>query len=359
MPQSLDLHRLQDWLGSHLPAPLDRAFTSQQLDIKAFSGGASNLTYSVKADDVEVVLRRAPPGQKAKTAHDMVREARVLSAVARSFPLVPKVYAVCDDPEVIGTRFFVMERLRGHIAGRSMPTQVTPRQCTQLMTRLMDVHAELHSIDLIQTGLIELGKPTGYVERQIAGWSKRYRAARTDDVPDCEEVMSWLAAHQPAQSGTVLIHNDFKLDNVVLATDDPTQIVGVLDWEMATIGDPLMDLGASMAYWIEPTDPTDLHVIRTLPSTLPGMPSRAQLIARYAAQSGREIGDFSWYYVYGLFRLAAIAQQIYLRYTLGQTTNPRFAMLGHGVRALSDQASRVIRQQQPIQTGPMGGSDSP
>ncbi len=339
----IDTAALRAWLLEHLPPALSAEVAAHPLQVVPFDSGHSNLTYAAQAGPLELVVRRAPPGVKAKTAHDMVREARVLSAIRPNFPLAPEVFAVCDDPAVIGTCFFVMERLHGPIPGRSLPVRLTPGQAKRLMAGLMDLHADLHAIDLEATGLADLGKPDGYVARQVAGWSKRYRAARTDDVPTCEALMAWLDRHQPTESGAALIHNDFKLDNVVLDAADPTRIVGVIDWEMATVGDPLLDLGASMAYWVQRDDPPELQVIRTLPSTVPGMPTRAELVARYLERSGRQVEDFTWYYVYGLFRLAVIAQQIYLRYVLGQSKNPRFAGLGVAVRALSDHAWRVIR----------------
>ena len=350
MPHRLDLTKLQPWLGTHLPPALAAEFMAHPITVEPLLGGASNLTYAVRAGDTEVVVRRPPPGIKAATAHDMVREARVLQAIRPTFPLVPKVYAVCESEDVCGTPFFVMERLHGHIPGRAMPMEVTRSQCKRLMMGLMDLHADLHAIDLRASGLLQLGKPAGYAERQISGWSRRYRAARTEGSPSCEGLMAWLETNRPPESGASLIHNDFKLDNVVLDRDDPTRIVGVIDWEMATVGDPLMDLGASLAYWVERTDPPGMQAFRTLPSTLAGMPTRAQLLARYLARyqarTGRTVQDFSWYYVYGLFRLAVIAQQIYLRYTLGQSKNPAFAGLGQAVQALSDHAWRVIRDRE-------------
>ncbi|HAN31437.1 MAG TPA: phosphotransferase family protein, partial [Myxococcales bacterium] len=248
---------------------------------------------------------------------------------------------VCDDPEVMGTRFFIMQHLRGPICGRRLPMELSAEQCRVLMHRVMDLHADLHAVDLQATGLGRLGKPQGYVSRQVQGWSRRYRAARTDDVPSCEALMKWLDDHQPSESGAALIHNDFKLDNLVLDPLDPTQIIGVLDWEMTTVGDPLLDLGASMAYWVETDDPAPMQALRTLPSTEPGMPTREELIARYCARSQIQVDDFRWYLVYGLFRLAVIAQQIYLRFTLGQSRNPRFAKLGSAVHALRDQAREI------------------
>lgn len=326
-------------------ANVDPAFADPTgATLEVFSGGVSNLTARVSLGERALVVRRAPPGKKAASAHDMVREARILTAIRPHFPLVPRVIAVCEDPEVLGTPFFVMEYLEGKIPGRKFPGEVSPHEARTLCENLVDLHADLHAIDLVETGLENLGKPEGYVERQIKGWSERYRAARTDDVPTCESVITWLEEHMPAASGACLIHNDFKLDNVVLDPDDLTRIVGVLDWEMASIGDPLMDLGASLAYWVERGDSEPLKAIRRLPTTVPGMMTRDEVVARYAERSGRVIEDFTYYYVYGLFRLAGIAQQIYVRYKLGQTSDERFAAFGQAVNILVDQAQRVIRQ---------------
>ncbi len=326
-------------------AAVDPAFNDPSTaTLELFSGGASNLTALVRAGDRALVVRRAPPGKKAATAHDMVREARILTAIRPYFPLVPKVVAVCDDPDVLGTPFFVMEHLEGRIAGRRLPEKVTEEQAQTLCENLVDLHADLHAIDLVETGLENLGKPEGYVERQIKGWTERYRAARTDDVPTCERIIAWLEEHMPVESGACLIHNDFKFDNVILDPDDVTRITGVLDWEMAAIGDPLMDLGASLAYWVERGDPEPLKAIRMQPTTVPGMMTREEVVTRYAERTGRAIEDFTYYYVYGLFRLAGIAQQIYARYKLGQTKNERFAGFGQAVNVLADQANRVIRE---------------
>lgn len=336
----VDTTALAGFLGSWDPAFGD----PEALTVTRLAGGASNLTYRVEAGGRSVVLRRPPPGHKAATAHDMVREARILQAIRPHFPYCPEVYAVCDDPAVLGEPFFVMELLEGQIPGRRLPARVSPEQARALCDATIRLHVALHQIDLEATGLGNLGKPDGYIARQISGWSKRYRAARTDDVPDAEQVMAWLEAHRPPERGAALIHNDYKLDNLVLDPDDPTRIVGVLDWEMATIGDPLMDLGASLAYWVQRDDRPGMHAIRTLPTTVPGMMTRDEIISRYAELAGIEIDDFRFYYVYGLFRLAGIAQQIYFRYKQGQSTDPRFAMLGQAVEQLIIQAQSEIRE---------------
>ena len=332
-------------LLSRVLGNIDSCFSDpEKLEITPFSGGASNLTAKVQVGDKAVVVRRAPLGKKAATAHDMVREARVLQAVRPHFSLVPKVLYLEENPEVIGTCFFVMEHLEGYVPGSRFPVKLTPEQARKLCENLVDMQADLHSIDLKDTGLADLGKPEGYIERQIRGWSERYRNARTEDVPKAERVMDWLEASRPAEVGAALIHNDFKFDNVVLSRNDPTEIVGVLDWEMATVGDPLMDLGASLAYWVQRDDPPAMQAVKTQPTTVPGMMTREEVVARYLKRTGRELEDFTFYYVYGLFRLAGIAQQIYQRYTLGQTSNPRFAAFGQAVGVLIQQAQKVIRK---------------
>jgi aminoglycoside phosphotransferase (APT) family kinase protein len=208
----------------------------------------------------------------------------------------------------------------------------------------VDVQLALHRVDVQAAGLADFGKPEGYVRRQVEGWSERYRKARTDDVPDAEPIMKWLAEHLPPESGrAALIHNDYKFDNVVLDPKNPLNIIGVLDWEMATLGDPLMDLGCSLAYWIDAGDPEEFQMIRQLPTNVPGMMTRRELVDSYAQKSGQPIRDFHFYYVFGLFRLAVIAQQIYYRYSQGQTTNKRFAQFGLFVSLLCYRAEQVIQ----------------
>jgi len=342
-------HRVSEFFNLNTLCPIlekiDPDFADpQEVTVKPFSGGVSNLTAQLKAGEKTLVVRRAPPGKKAATAHDMVREARVLKAVRPHFPMVAEVLHVEEDPDILGTCFFVMEHLDGHVPTSKLPVKLDPDQAKALCENLVDLQADLHSVDLEATGLSNLGKPEGYVERQIQGWSKRYRDARTEDVPKAERVMEWLEKNRPEEAGAALIHNDFKFDNVVLSPEDPTRIIGVLDWEMATIGDPLMDLGASLAYWVNRDDPPGLKAMKTQPTTVPGMMTRDEVVARYAERTGRTIEDFTFYYVYGLFRLAGIAQQIYQRYTLGQSKDPRFAAFGQAVGILIQQAQKEIRE---------------
>ncbi len=298
-------------------------------EVRQFGGGASNLTYLLRYPDRDLVLRRPPAGQKAAGAHDMAREFRVQQRLRPHYPYVPRVLALCQDPAVLGADFYVMERVEGLILRGRLPSglDLTEQQGRDLGTHAVDSLVELHGVDAAAAGLSDLGKGLGYVGRQVAGWSARYRAARTDDVPDFASVMAWLDAHQPADVGICLVHNDFRLDNLVL---DPATLTvrGVLDWEMATLGDPLMDLGGALAYWVQADDDEVMRLSKRQPTDLAGMPTRAEVVARYAARTGVEVGDWPFYEVFGLFRLAAIAQQIYYRYVAGQTTNPAFQHFG-------------------------------
>jgi aminoglycoside phosphotransferase (APT) family kinase protein len=338
--------------GEELDAGIVAGFLARALpgfagpiEVAQFPGGASNLTYLVRAGEREWVLRRPPFGTRARSAHDMGREYRILSRIHEAFPYAPAPVLFCADRAPLGEEFYLMERLQGLILRRDLPPGISlePAQARALCQNLVDVHAQLHAIDPDAAGLGELGRPEGYIARQVAGWSERYRAARTEDVPDNEALMHWLATNQPLETGrAALIHNDYKFDNVVLGEiDGQWRVTGVLDWEMATIGDPLMDLGASLAYWIQADDPEAMQQIRMLPTHLPGMMRRTELVEYYCERAGIEPLRFEFYYVYGLFRLAVIVQQIYYRFVLGQTKNPRFAPFGRFCSVLSQAAAAV------------------
>ncbi len=316
-------------LSGYLHCEIDSLDKNASLEILQFPGGASNLTYQLKIDGKEMILRTSPQGANIKGAHDMGREFHVLDKLRPYFPYCPKAIAYCEDTSILGRPFFIMEKVTGIIPRKQMPLKLSPADNFKLCQNLIKVHADLHTIDIDKTGLIELGKPEGYVARQISGWSSRYEKARTGDVPTAEGLMDWLNTHQPANYHTpALIHNDYKFDNVVLDPNDPTKIIAILDWEMATVGDPLMDLGCSLAYWIEKNDPAELQMIRMMPTTDEGMMTRHQLIDYYAQLRGEDIGDFRYYTVFGLFRLAVIAQQIYQRFVLGKTHNEKFKDFG-------------------------------
>lgn len=318
---------------------------SGEIEIKQFPSGFSNLTYFIRVGDREMVLRRPPFGKKAKTAHDMGREYKILSALHPVFPYCPKPLAYTEDESVMGCPFYVMERIRGIILRKELPEgmSLAPDDARRMCEKMIDLFARLHQLDYASIGLSDFGKPEGYVRRQVEGWSRRYRDARTPDAPDYESVMGWLAENQPGDDPSPgIIHNDYKFDNLVLNPDNPLEIIGILDWEMSTLGDPLMDLGSSLAYWVNADDPEELQAIRLMPTHLEGMMTRRELVERYAKKTGRRIDSFDFYFCFGLFRLAVIAQQIYYRYYHGQTQDKRFAQLAFVVVILENAAKKIM-----------------
>jgi aminoglycoside phosphotransferase (APT) family kinase protein len=339
--EELTTERLEVYLRRELPD------LAGPMEIRQFPGGFSNLTYAVRFGNRDLVLRRPPMGTKAQTAHDMRREYQILAALRPHFALCPRPLLFTDDLSIVGSPFYVMERIRGIILRKDLPAglDLSPRDCRRLCRRFVAVFSALHTIDGRAAGLRDIGQPKGYVARQVRGWTERYRNARTDDAPDFEDVMAWLAAHMPPDTDRpTVVHNDFRFDNLVLAPDDPLAIIGVLDWELATIGDPLMDLGNSLAYWIQGDDPEEMQLLRLMPTHRAGMFTRRELVAAYGEISGRATDDFAYYFCFGLFRLAVIAQQIYYRYYHGQTRDERFKMLIFGVHVLEKAARRVMAE---------------
>ena len=318
-----------------------------EVSITQFPGGASNLTYQVSLGGQDFILRRPPFGDIAKSAHDMLREAKIIKTLKPVYPYVPEIISMCEDPSVLGCDFYVMEKLTGIIPRQNMPKELSldKEQTRGLCLNVIDKLIELHQVDIKATGLDGLGKGAGYVARQISGWSDRYIKAKTDDATDFKVVMDWLKANMPEDSGQSLIHNDFRLDNVVLNEQDPLQVIGVLDWEMATVGDPLMDLGNSLAYWVEAGDEPQFQMMRRQPTHLPGMLTRNEVIEYYLEKTGLQAESFTFYEVYGLFRLAVIIQQIYYRYYHGQTQDKRFAGFVHAAKYLESRCLRYIEKE--------------
>lgn len=336
---SLDATAIDAWLRAKLPE------LSGEPVIRQFAGGASNLTYLIRYGERELVLRRPPAGVKARSAHDMLREAGVMAALKPHYPDVPRILARCDDPAVLGCPFFVMERLRGIILRRDLPEGLgldrhgLRRLCEAFIDRLI----ELHKVNASIGELAALGKGQGYIARQVAGWSERWRNAFTEGTDACDDVLDWLASHQPAaETAICVIHNDYRFDNVVLARADPLRITGVLDWEMATLGDPLMDLGGSLAYWVQADDDAVFQSFRRQPTHVPGMMTRREVIAYYGERSGWNVDGFGFHEVFGLFRLMVIIQQIYRRFALGQTSNPQFAGFGQAAAYMGQRCRRLI-----------------
>ena len=308
-------------------------------EVKQFRSGASNLTYLLSYPDRELVLRKPPVGTKAASAHDMNREFLIQSRLQSVFPLVPKMIALCQDQSVMGSDFYVMEYVEGQIFRRDIPEGITSSDISVMADSLINGLVQLHAVD--SSILAELNKGNGYVQRQVDGWSKRYRNALTDDVPTAEKLMAWLSANQPNDVDSCIIHGDWRIDNVVFDLSN-ARIAGVLDWELATVGDPLMDLGSALAYWVDRDDEAAFASLRRQPSHLPGMPTRDEFVQRYLELSGRKCNDFTFYEVFGLFRLAVIIQQIWARFRLGQTTNPAFAGFGDAVNTLINRAEGKI-----------------
>lgn len=336
--EGLRTTELEPYLLSRLPDALG------PLVIEQFPYGHSNLTYLLRLGSTELVLRRPPFGNQVQTAHDMSREYRVLSKLSAVFPPAPRPYLYCEDESVIGAPFYVMERRQGVVLRKSLPRGLSLDRETmrRLSTSLIDNLGQLHAVDFAAAGLSELGKPAGYVTRQVTGWINRFANAKTDDVPSMDRVTGWLTEHQPTESGAAVIHNDYKFDNLLLRPDDLTQIVAVLDWEMATLGDPLMDLGTTLGYWIEASDPEPLKAAAMGPTALPGCLTRRELVDRYSTTTGREVRQPEFYYCFGLFKIVVIIQQIYARFVRGHTSDARFAHLNQFVAVLGQQAERVI-----------------
>ncbi len=323
-----DVERMHQWLKPFIGIDVVP-------DVQQFRSGASNLTYLLQYPDRELVLRKPPEGMKAASAHDMKREFLIQSRLQPVYPLVPSMVALCDDQSVMGSDFYVMERVVGDIFRRDVPEGVTPADVSVMADSLINGLVQLHAVDA--SILAELNKGPGYVQRQVEGWSKRYRNALTDDVPNGEKVMAWLEANRPDDVASCVTHGDWRIDNVVFDLKQ-ARIVGVLDWELATVGDPLMDLGSALAYWVDRDDEPAFASLRRQPSHLPGMPTRDEFVAKYLAASGVRCDDFTFYEVFGLFRLAVIIQQIWARYVAGQTTNPALAGFGDACNTLINRA---------------------
>jgi aminoglycoside phosphotransferase (APT) family kinase protein len=329
------------FFAAHVPA-----LAGKPVEVLQFPGGHSNLTYLLSVGDQEVVMRRPPFGTKVKSAHDMGREHRILSALSQHYSRAPKPLAYSEDESIMGAPFYVMQRLRGVILRKEVPPEIAldaPR-FRKLCENLIDALAELHALDYRAIGLSELGRPEGYVQRQVEGWTKRYFGSQTDNAPVVEQVARWLSDKRPADSGAALIHNDFKFDNVVLDPNDLTRILGILDWEMSTIGDPLMDLGTCLSYWVEAGDGPVLQTFRGGPTNRPGALTRAEIVQRYSERTGRPVKDPHFYYVFGLFKTAVVVQQIYYRYRQGLTKDERFSVFGMSAIALCEEAAKAIEK---------------
>ena len=338
--EELNLAALTDWLRGRVEG------AARGVSVEQFPGGHSNLTYLLQIDDHEYVLRRGPLGPVAPKAHDMAREFRVLQSVHRHFPEAPNAFHLCEDPAVLGAVFFLMERRHGLILRDDVPPQLAklPNYAQLVSEAFIDCLIRLHAIDVSKTGLIALGKPEGFLERQVQGWTDRWNRAKTDDTPEMDRVMQWLVDRRPRSPAPTLVHNDYKLDNVMLRAESADHIEGVLDWEMATVGDPLADVGLTLCYWTW-ADAPQLRA-RGVPSltSQPGWYTRDQFVQRYAERTGRDLSQIGYYEVLGIFKLAVILQQIYFRFRRGQTQDARFQNFGEQVRGLVELAGSLLRK---------------
>jgi aminoglycoside phosphotransferase (APT) family kinase protein len=338
----LDAASLAAWL--HTAAPQLLGTGTEALHLTQFTSGFSNLTYRVDGAAQPLVLRRPPRGVGAGPAHDVLREYRVLCALHAAGLQVPEPLAACDDVTVLGAPFYLMQFVDGVILRHAPPdgARFDATVAARLAQTFVHELVTLHALDVDAIGLANLGRGAGYVDRQVRGWTSRWEQARTRDVPRLDAIAAWLAANRPEDAGVSLLHNDFKLDNLVLDRTDLTRVRAILDWEMATVGCPLLDLGTTLAYWIEADDPPLLRSLGLGITTCPGMPSRGELVARYAERSGREVTHAVFLYVYGVFKLAIVAQQLVARFERGLTSDPRFARLGEAVELLSQVAASAI-----------------
>jgi aminoglycoside phosphotransferase (APT) family kinase protein len=315
-----------------------------ELFVQQFTHGFSNLTYLLQIENKEFVLRKPPKGA-IKRGHDMNREFKVQSAVHKAYSKVPKMYGFSDDETILGSDFYIMEKVEGVILNYKEAKQrnIPEKDYKNIANSWLDALVDLHNVDYNAIGLADLGKPDGYVQRQISNWGKQYLKAKTDEYPEAEMVMNWMEEHQPKEYDHCLIHNDFKYDNVVFKNDSWQEVSAVLDWEMATLGDPLMDLGTSLGYWTVATDHDFVKQGIPSPTVFEGNPTRSKIAEMYAQKSGRNVDNLIFYYVFGLFKIAVIAQQIYYRFEKGWTTDPRFANLNKAAELCCKLALKAIK----------------
>jgi aminoglycoside phosphotransferase (APT) family kinase protein len=342
--EQLDWPALNAYLRWHLePGQIKGLDLSREMDVSQFPGGHSNLTYLIRFGGAELVMRRPPLGPVPPKAHDMAREYRWLAALHPVFPLAPRPYVLCEDPSVIGSVFYVMERRRGIVVRHDEPMSLAnhPETRRRVSEALIDTLADLHAIDVAAPPIAALGKPTGFVARQVEGWTDRWHRSKIDDVPEMERLAGWLSTRIPPDPARPsVVHGDFKLDNVLLDPLDLGQVVAVFDWEMSALGDPLVDLGIFLAYWSPTAPPLQQDALTTV-THRPGYLSKDQIVERYRARSGRDVSAIRWYETFALFKIAVVIQQIFFRYKRGQTDDPRFATFDERVTYLARQAETL------------------
>ncbi len=337
--EAFDQERLDRYLKDRIEG------TGGPLSVKQFAGGHANLTYMLKYGEREYVLRRPPLGAVANKSHDMGREYRVLSALYKKFLPAPQALIYSDDTSIIGAPFFIMERKKGTVVRTGVPPEFgsgLDKEKNRIISEtLVDTLVELHQVDYRAIGLDGLGRPEGYMERQVLGWADRYDRAKTKEIDFLKDLKAWLVDKVPVSQDYVLLHNDFRLDNIMLDPSDPRKVVGVFDWDMCTLGDPLADVGCLLSFWFEQGE--GLGDMMPMPSDLPGFMTRKEAIQRYGEKSGRDMAKIDFYYIFGLFKMAVIVQQIFYRYDKGQTKDPRFKMFGIGAELLLTLAWDKVR----------------
>lgn len=338
--EGFDVARAMEHLRAHVPG-----IPPGEAEVRQFPTGASNLTYLLRVDGWEAVLRRPPLGPVAPRAHDMVREGELLRRLHPVYPLAPRPMLVCDDAAVIGAPFHVTEHRRGVVVDARLPDGAEPdaARLRAVAEAAVETLAALHRVDAAAAGLAELGRPEGFLARQVQGWTERFARARTDDVPDAAPLFARLRESVPADGEATVIHNDFKLNNLLYHPPDLSTVTAVLDWEMATVGDPLLDFAVFLGYWVDADDPPELRALIPSITTHPAAPRRDELRGMYARASGRDLAGLDWYLTFAHVKLAVILQQIYARWVRGQTRDPRFAGFGRAVRLLLAHAERLAR----------------
>jgi aminoglycoside phosphotransferase (APT) family kinase protein len=336
--ENFDITRIEHFVRAQI-----KDLGDEPLVVRQFPAGASNLTYLLKIGTWEGVLRRPPFGPIPPKAHDMGREAHLLQKIHPVFQLAPRPYVICTDTSIMGVPFYIMERRKGIVLDNRFPPdyEVTPNLCRRLSYTVVDTLVQIHHIDWQKAGLSDLGHPSGFLERQVHGWIERYQRAQTEEIPQLAALTHWLIKHIPVSPEPTLIHNDYKLNNMLLHPHDLTRVEAVLDWEMATIGDPLFDLAVTLSYWVNQSDPEILRTMLPTVTTSEGFISREEFMEAYAQKSGRDISAMNFYMVFAYFKLAVIIQQIYVRWKRGQTQDKRFASFGERARALIDYTAQL------------------
>jgi aminoglycoside phosphotransferase (APT) family kinase protein len=336
--ENFDLAKVEQYLRDHI-----ENIGEGSLQVRQFPSGASNLTYLLQIGNWEGVLRRSPLGPVPPKAHDMKRECGLLQHINPVFQLAPKPYLYCDDPTIIGAPFYVMERRKGIVIDQTFPAGITPTPelCKHISNTVIDTLVQIHAIDWHAAGLDTFGYPPGFLERQVKGWIERYHRAKTDEIPHVDTLSNWFMSHIPASPAPTLIHNDFKLNNMMLDESDLTRAVAVFDWEMTTIGDPLFDLASSLSYWATADDPEEMKTILPTVTSLPGFVSRETFMEIYAKKSSRDLSSMDFYMTFAYFKLAVIIQQIYVRWKRGQTQDERFGAFGDRVQMLIEYAAQL------------------